>query len=179
MALETSVFVTDAWSTATMREELAAPYSYYLVACLAAEPTVGGAPDAATAASEVVAYAGLRVVAGSTDADIQTIAVAPAARRRGLGRALMVALLGQASRRGAHEVFLEVRADNPHAQRLYLSLGFERLGVRPHYYQPDDVDAVVMRLALGERGEPGDAPHEAGTSPDAAITRTSSKEVAS
>jgi ribosomal protein S18 acetylase RimI-like enzyme len=62
----------------------------------------------------------------------------------------MVAMIGEAARRGAREVFLEVRADNPNAQRLYDSLGFRSIAVRQHYYQPDDVDAIVMRLTLGE-----------------------------
>ena len=42
----------------------------------------------------------------------------------------------------------EVRADNPGARHLYDSLGFVELGVRPGYYKPDNVDAVVMRLAI-------------------------------
>ena len=46
-----------------------------------------------------------------------------------------------------------MRADNPGAQALYRELGFEEIGVRPHYYQPDDVDAIVMRL---DRPDPGD-----------------------
>ena len=135
MSLETSIFVTDAWSPALMRAELSAAHSYYLVA----------EDD-----GEVVAYAGLRAVTGATDADIQTIAVAPAARRRGLGRELMVTMIGEAARRGARELFLEVRDDNPNAQRLYDSLGFDAIAVRPHYYQPDDVDAIVMKLDLAE-----------------------------
>lgn len=133
MALETSIFVTDAWSPALMRAELASRHSHYLVV------EQNGA---------VVAYAGLRAVQGAADADIQTIAVAPSARRRGLGRALMNDMIAEATRRGAHTLFLEVRADNPTAQTLYDSLGFEAIAVRPHYYQPDGVDAVVMRLAL-------------------------------
>jgi N6-L-threonylcarbamoyladenine synthase/ribosomal-protein-alanine N-acetyltransferase len=44
-------------------------------------------------------------------------------------------------------VFLEVRADNPGARALYESLGFAEIAVRPDYYQPDGVDAVIMRLA--------------------------------
>jgi N6-L-threonylcarbamoyladenine synthase/ribosomal-protein-alanine N-acetyltransferase len=60
----------------------------------------------------------------------------------------MLALIGEARKRGAREVFLEVRADNPGAQQLYRELGFEEIGVRPQYYQPDGVDAVVMRLAV-------------------------------
>jgi len=137
MALETSTFVTDAWSSAMMRGELAGEHSHYLVA---------------ERDGRVVGYAGLRSVRGSTDADIQTIAVAPAARRLGLGRSLMLAMIDEAERRGAREVFLEVRADNPGAQRLYSSLGFKQLAVRPHYYQPDDVDALVMRLTLPVSG---------------------------
>jgi ribosomal protein S18 acetylase RimI-like enzyme len=42
-------------------------------------------------------------------------------------------------------VFLEVRAGNEVAQRLYASLGFERIAVRPRYYQPGGEDAWVMR----------------------------------
>ena len=38
--------------------------------------------------------------------------------------------------------------DNPGAQALYLSLGFEQIAERPGYYQPDNVDALVMRLRI-------------------------------
>jgi N6-L-threonylcarbamoyladenine synthase/ribosomal-protein-alanine N-acetyltransferase len=62
----------------------------------------------------------------------------------------MLSLIKEARKRGAREVFLEVRADNPTAQRLYLRLGFEEIGVRPGYYQPDNVDALVMRLRIPE-----------------------------
>jgi len=55
-------------------------------------------------------------------------------------------------------VFLEVRADNPSAEGLYLSEGFEEIGRRPRYYQPDDVDAIVMRLDVrGWAARPGAA----------------------
>ena len=49
---------------------------------------------------------------------------------------LVQSLLAEARRRGASEVFLEVRADNPGAQQLYRTLGFEQIAVRPRYYQP-------------------------------------------
>jgi len=61
---------------------------------------------------------------------------------------MMQTLIGEARARRAENVFLEVRADNPIAEGLYESLGFERIAVRPHYYQPDNVDAHIMRLAL-------------------------------
>ncbi|GAB3284925.1 ribosomal protein S18-alanine N-acetyltransferase [Microbacterium lacusdiani] len=133
MALERASFPTDAWSEAMMREELAGPHGHYLVDELA---------------GRVTGYAGLRALPGSRDADVQTIALAESARGRGRGRALLRALLEEAERRRVREVFLEVRADNPVAQALYASEGFAELGRRPRYYQPDDVDAVVMRLDL-------------------------------
>ena len=133
MSLERASFPTDAWSDAMMREELSSPHGWYIV-----EET----------AAQIVGYAGLRAVRGAKDADVQTIAIAEASRGRGRGRALLRALLDEASRRGVHDVFLEVRADNPVAQALYASEGFHEIGRRPRYYQPDDVDAVVMKLDL-------------------------------
>ena len=136
MALETATFENDAWSAASMRSEIANPSARYLVA-EALEP-----PRA------VVGYGGVLAPRRSEQADIQTIAVAPSARRAGLGRTLMNALITEATVRGAREVFLGVRADNPGAQQLYESLGFEALAIRPGYYQPDNVDAIVMRLTV-------------------------------
>ena len=136
MAIETSVFATDAWSREAMAGEIADRHGYYVVAF----PV--GAPE------RIEAYAGLRAPRGAEQADIQTIAVVPGARGRGLGRVLVHTLIGEARERGARELFLEVRADNPVAQSLYTALGFEAIAVRPRYYQPDDVDAVVMRLVI-------------------------------
>lgn len=133
MTLERASFPTDAWSDAMMREELASPHSWYVVV---------------EELGRVVGYAGLRAVRGARDADVQTITISESARGRGRGRALLGDLLDEAVRRGVHEVFLEVRADNPVAQKLYLSEGFVEVGRRPRYYQPDDVDALVMQLDL-------------------------------
>ena len=74
-------------------------------------------------------------------------------------RAAGAVLLDQAREQRMHEVFLEVRADNDVARALYDSLGFEELGVRPKYYQPDGVDAVVMRLTLAVRSTHEVDPH--------------------
>jgi ribosomal-protein-alanine N-acetyltransferase len=144
MALERASFPTDAWSAAMMREELSSPHSHYVVD---------------EEAGRLLGYAGLRAPRGARDADIQTIAIAEPARGRGRGRVLLEALLAEASARRVHDVFLEVRADNPVAQALYVSEGFTEVGRRPRYYQPDDVDAVVMRLDLA-----GWAAHHALTS---------------
>ena len=107
-------------------------------------------------AGRLLGYAGLRAPRGARDADIQTIAIAAAARGRGRGRVILEALLAEASARRVHDVFLEVRADNPVAQALYASEGFTEVGRRPRYYQPDDVDALVMRLDVrGWAARPG------------------------
>ena len=136
MALESPTFGTDAWSASTMADELADTNTHYLVAF---------APDTP---NKIVAYAGLLAPRGAFTSDIQTITVAPSARGGGLGRVLMQTLIVEARARGAREMFLEVRADNPGARRLYERLDFAEIGVRPRYYQPDGVDAIVMRLVI-------------------------------
>jgi ribosomal-protein-alanine N-acetyltransferase len=134
MAIEQRSFPSDAWSAEAMASELDSPHGRYLVD---------------EEAGTIIGYGGVRALQGSADADIQTIAFDAAHRGRGRGRALLQALLAAARERGAREVFLEVRADNPSAEGLY-----EEIARRPHYYQPDDVDAIVMRLKL--RPAPGD-----------------------
>lgn len=166
MAMERSVFTSDAWSDDMMRSELASPHGYYLVAT-----------DADGDGTELAGYAGLFAPSKSNDADIQTIAVAPSARGRGLGRLLMLSLIERGRQQGVTQVFLEVRADNPVAGGLYTSLGFEELGIRPGYYQPDNVDAVVMRLTVlpqepattGVEAPGGAAVPGAGAVPGAAV----------
>jgi ribosomal protein S18 acetylase RimI-like enzyme len=76
---------------------------------------------------------------------VLTLGVATAEQGRGLGAALLRDLLDAAERAGAREVLLDVRADNPVAQRLYARHGFVPIGVRRRYYQPSGTDAVVMR----------------------------------
>lgn len=133
MAIEHRSFPTDAWSSEAMAIELASPHGRYLV-----DEHEGS----------IIGYGGVRALQGSNDADIQTIAFDAEHRGAGRGRALLRALLDAAVERGAREVFLEVRADNPGAEGLYRSEGFEEIARRPRYYQPDDVDAIVMKLVL-------------------------------
>lgn len=98
-------------------------------------------------------YAGLCVY--PDEGFVQTMAVAPAAQRTGLGARLLAALLEEADRRGRTTVSLEVRADNEVAQRLYARHGFRKAGVRRGYYGPSGTDAWVMtRTAASARGLP-------------------------
>lgn len=86
-----------------------------------------------------------RAMAG--EAEILTLAVAPAARRQGLARALMAAALAGAAARGAEAMFLEVAAGNAAARALYAGLGFEEVGRRRRYYANGE-DALVLRAAI-------------------------------
>jgi ribosomal-protein-alanine N-acetyltransferase len=133
LALEQELFGEEAWSRQMLAGELGQqPASrYYLVA------EVDG---------KIVGYAGLLAAGGQ--GDVLTIAVATARWGHGIGTALLDRLLAEAARRGCAEVFLEVRADNARAQRLYRWRGFTDIGIRRAYYQPSGTDAIVMRLDL-------------------------------
>ncbi|MBA0054135.1 ribosomal-protein-alanine N-acetyltransferase [Streptomyces sp. AJS327] len=142
--LERRLFEEDAWSAGMLWSELAhargpGATRRYL---LAVDRDTG----------EIVGYAGLAAVSGS--ADVQTIGVLPSHRRAGLGARLLSALLSAATAFGCHEVLLEVRVDNPGAQRLYERFGFAPVGVRRGYYQPAGVDALVMRRTAESAGFP-------------------------
>ncbi|MGP5607628.1 ribosomal protein S18-alanine N-acetyltransferase [Arthrobacter rhombi] len=93
----------------------------------------------------IVAYCGMMCVLPL--ADVQTIAVLPAYEGRGIGATLLRGLIFEATERGAKDVLLEVRADNPRAQGLYEHLGFEHIHTRRGYY-PGGVDARIMKLGL-------------------------------
>jgi ribosomal-protein-alanine N-acetyltransferase len=155
IALEHELFPEDPWSPEMFADEVTQPPESRLY--LIAEARSG---DGGVAASEIVSgrgapggpvmagYAGLMFVPGGAQCDVLTIAVRQAYWGRGIGSALLAALLDAARERGRAEVFLEVRADNPRAHGLYLRRGFEDLGIRRGYYQPSGVDAIVMRKDL-------------------------------
>jgi ribosomal-protein-alanine N-acetyltransferase len=87
--------------------------------------------------------------AAAGEAEILTLAVAPNARGRGLGRALLSAAADHAAHLGAISIFLEVGADNPAALALYASLGFDRVGQRKAYYAAHSAgDAWVLKAQL-------------------------------
>lgn len=79
---------------------------------------------------------------------ILNVATAPAARRRGLGTALMGVALEYAAQNRVRLLLLEVRASNADARRLYQKLGFVVTGVRAAYYADNGEDAIEMMLTL-------------------------------
>ena len=80
--------------------------------------------------------------------EIENIAVAGPARRRGLGTRLLGELLDQARGRGADAVFLEVRESNRAARALYEKWAFLESGRRPRYYKDPEEDAILYRLGF-------------------------------
>lgn len=71
------------------------------------------------------------------ETEILLIAVAPEARRRGVGRCLLEAVITRA-KSASVSIFLEVRADNSAAMGMYRALNFEPVGVRRGYYKGSD-----------------------------------------
>ena len=135
-AIERAAF-SDPWSAAQLRECLA-PGVDFLVAVRG--DAVAGYAVAVHAADE---------------GEILNLCVAPAARRAGLGRALVRALLDCLARRGARAAYLEVRDSNQAARRLYERAGFTPVGRRRGYYRRPAEDAIVLRSAILADG--GDA----------------------
>jgi ribosomal protein S18 acetylase RimI-like enzyme len=87
---------------------------------------------------------------------VNGLAVDPAVRRRGVGRALLLAAIDEARRRGARRLTLQVLGTNPGALALYTGCGFEVEGVRRGEFHLDgqDVDDVLMAVHLGEQVAP-------------------------
>lgn len=132
--LEKELFPDDAWSRGMFWSELSH----------ARGPTATRRYVVATDGERLVGYAGL--ASAGDQADVQTIAVAPSHWGTGLGSRLLTDLLNAATAFECAEVMLEVRVDNTRAQKLYERFGFEPIGFRRGYYQPGNVDALVMRL---------------------------------
>ncbi|HMD75178.1 MAG TPA: ribosomal protein S18-alanine N-acetyltransferase [Steroidobacteraceae bacterium] len=87
---------------------------------------------------------------GAGEAHVLNVCIREEYRCRGFARKLMLYLLDRARSAGMQEAFLEVRPSNTVASRLYLSLGFEQVGVRRGYYQAavGREDACVLRRLL-------------------------------
>src|SRR5690606_11579926 len=101
---------------------------------------------AAGAPGRVLGYAGLWY--DSHDCHVMTLAVLPEMQRRGIADMLLADLTLEALKRGGRRLLLEVRVDNDAALALYTKHGFERLGIRKKYYQPEGIDAYVLALDL-------------------------------
>lgn len=133
MRHEREMFGTEAWSPASYAAEIRDKHSRYY---LAVEDASG----------QLLGWGGLLIAADQ--AEVLTIGVVPSAQRRGLARLMLADFYAEARRRGARELFLEVRVDNAAAVALYESERFERIGHRRGYYDHGRVDGITMRRAL-------------------------------
>jgi ribosomal-protein-alanine N-acetyltransferase len=126
---------SESWDEKALKNLIASPGA----AALIADPNLG--------------FVLIRTAAD--EAEVLTICVADAARRAGLGAALLQASARKATEVGAKAMFLEVTADNEAAKSLYKRCGFFTVGERKSYYQGKD--ALVMRaglpLALADAGK--------------------------
>jgi ribosomal-protein-alanine N-acetyltransferase len=116
------------WSEAEIAATIASPFSFVLTR------------DAGFLLGQVVAG----------EAELLTLAVVPAARRQGTGRALVEAFLTESRARGAVVAFLEVAETNGAARSVYAAAGFTQTGRRKGYYRGAGqvVDAILMARNL-------------------------------
>ena len=127
MAIEEGSFPTP-WSRGMFIEDFPRDFSDTLVAA--------GTED------EVLGYAVCWTIAG--ESHLLNIAVHPARRCQGIARALLTECIRRAAQAGSSVIFLEVRAENEAAQRLYRSMGFTFRGIRKGYYTDTGEDAVIL-----------------------------------
>ena len=124
--IESEVFFMP-WSAKDFLEMAEADYAYYYVAELD---------------GEIAGCCGIRNIAG--DGEITNVVVAPSYRRRGIALKMMEYMLEEAVKAGIGDCTLEVRVSNQPAIRLYERLGFKGEGIRPHFYDKPDEDALIM-----------------------------------
>jgi [ribosomal protein S18]-alanine N-acetyltransferase len=95
---------------------------------------------------EILGYAVAWFVAD--EAELANLAVAPGARRRGIGALLLEHVVGEAKARRCRAMYLEVRESNASARTLYRRHGFHEIGRRVRYYVAPQEDALVLRRSL-------------------------------
>ena len=122
---------SDPWSENSIASEVDNRLSYWLVA------EIDGV---------VAGYVGSQTVLDA--ADMMNLAVSPDYRRKGIGQALVNALVEHLQQNKVIALLLEVRVSNAPAIALYESLGFEQVGRRPKYYHNPREDALIMRKEL-------------------------------
>ncbi len=123
----------EVWDQAAIAKILALPGAYGIMAW--ARAAVEGPPQ------------GFALCRNAADeAEILSLGVTPEARRGGVGRALLRAIVAYGSLGGVRRLYLEVAEDNLAAQRLYRAAGFAQVGRRSGYYRrpTGSVSALVL-----------------------------------
>ena len=90
----------------------------------------------------VIGYAGCWI--SFEECQITNVAILPEYRGQGIGTKLFGAIIEAVKAKGVTAMTLEVRPSNAPARALYARYGFKDAGRRPHYYQDDGEDAIIM-----------------------------------
>lgn len=126
----------EAWTPAQCMGMFTLPGVWLVIACVDAR-------DVGFALSRAVA----------DEAELLLLATSPSARRRGVGGALLRAVIAEARARGIAQLHLEVRSGND-AVELYRREGFDKVGDRPNYYRGKGgqlFDAQTFALNLSQK----------------------------
>ena len=145
-AIDEAVFGESKWGREAFTENTANDYDCLLAAVYglsAADGDDAGQGSIKVDGTTVAGYALLRCLG---DAELIYIAVSEEYRGRGTGKRLLKELIEEAEGRNAGSIFLEVRAGNAPAIKMYESAGFTACGIRKGYYHAPKEDAVIMRF---------------------------------
>ncbi len=142
VAIEQECF-SDPWTSRSLAQLLTRDEALFNVAV---RRTVTAAHGEASDAESVVGFSIAHVVAD--EAELANVAVRKSAQREGIGRRLLDHVAEEARKRGAVELFLEVRESNVAARAMYQRAGFFEIGRRIRYYDRPVEDALVLRLQL-------------------------------
>lgn len=122
------------WSLKSFESELDNPIAFYWVA---------------VHEGEVIGYCGYWWTFG--EAQITNIAVSPSFRQKGVASALMDKVIENCKDTDVYSITLEVRVSNNAAISMYEKYGFERVGLRPKYYDNKE-DALLMTKEIEQVG---------------------------
>ena len=132
VGIEKDIYPESPWSAAQFREELfGVPKTRKYIVAL---------DD-----NEIIGYAGI-ALAGDV-ADIHTLTVLPAFRRRGIASHMLKELEEWATQKGIANFMLEIREGNAEAQPLYEKYGYQVISRRDNYYAPG-IHALIMRKEI-------------------------------
>ena len=132
VGIEKDIYPESPWSAAQFREELfGVPKTRKYIVAL---------DD-----NEIIGYAGI-ALAGDV-ADIHTLTVLPAFRRRGIASHMLKELEEWATHKGVANFMLEMREGNVEAQPLYEKYGYQVISRRDNYYAPG-IHALIMRKEI-------------------------------
>lgn len=150
-AIDEAVFGESKWGLEAFTENISNDYDCLLAAVYGLSASDRGKPGLDESGNgsikgDVPVVAGYALLRCLGDAELIYIAVSEEYRRQGTGKRLLNELINEAEGRNAGSIFLEVRAGNAPAIKMYESAGFTACGIRKGYYHAPKEDAVIMRF---------------------------------